>query len=188
MPSLDLQKQSREAAFVRLLCARWHTMSEKSIWALVFLHYNQQIVSWSEVQEVCNLTDLVSVGIDSESEDETIDVLTWEGHFLFSSLSLIQDVSVIDKDCWQNLLWNVNDVSAWKTCHFNKITLCNTVSQSYDLRYLEVSFFGLQITKYISIRFHGDMLETVYFQTVILNWNFRHKIRLLCNWSANFPG
>lgn len=43
----------------------------------MFLHYNQQIVSWSKVQKVCNLTDLVSVGIDSESEDETIDVLTW---------------------------------------------------------------------------------------------------------------
>lgn len=59
----------------------------------MFLHYNQQIVSWSEVQEVCNLTDLVSVGIDSESEDETIDVLTWEGHFLFSSLSHTRCIS-----------------------------------------------------------------------------------------------
>lgn len=36
----------------------------------------QQIVSWSKVQKVCNLTDLVSVAI-YRSEDATLDVFPW---------------------------------------------------------------------------------------------------------------
>lgn len=63
----------------------------------MFLHYNQQIVSWSKVQKVCNLTDLVSVGI-SRSEDETLDVFLGEAVSFFL-LSLVQDVSVVDKGC-----------------------------------------------------------------------------------------
>lgn len=60
------------------------------------------------------------------------------------------------------------------------MALFNTAAQSYDLRSLKVSFFGLQITKYSSIHFHECMLEIVRFHVVI----FRHKIRLLCNLSA----
>lgn len=96
MPSLDLQKQSREAAFVRLFCARWHTMSEKSIWALVFLHYNQQIVSWREVQKVCNLTDLVPVEIVSDQRMKLL--MFWFGDAISFFSFLSHTRCIIHKD------------------------------------------------------------------------------------------
>lgn len=89
----SVEAKQRNDIYKLVFSGRWHPVSEKSIWGLVFLHYNQQIVSQSQVQKVCDFTDLIAAEIDSEPKDETMDALTWVSYFLPSFfLSLQQKI------------------------------------------------------------------------------------------------